>query len=228
MNFISLSIVPRSRAEFVVSHVAAERFMRPQSKLNQSLSNEVDTEDGADSAERPLRSQGVIIARKAGKAIRLIVFRQLLRWFVAITCLFTISLTTMYLIGRMEHIFMQENSLFISVLFTIVFGALILYSMWAAIAIIISFFIQYLTETCQVEIGCTWLRKMNEAIMHRAASFMFGIDTSDQMIGAISAVEANTKADLETELISRIDKMETLLELTLEKFEDTKADIYNS
>ena len=197
--------------------------MRPQDKLNQALSHEIDTEDGADSVERPLTSQGVIVARRAGSAIRLIVFRQLLRWFVAITCLFTISLATMYLIGRMEYNFTHQNSIFISVFFTIVFGALILHSMWAAIAIIISFFIQYITQTCQVEIGCTWLRKMNEAIMRRAASFMFGIDTSDQMVGGISAVEANTKVDHESELISRMDKMETLLERTLEKFEDTNS-----
>ena len=202
--------------------------MQPQDKFPQTTSNQTESEDGAGAVERSLQSRGVIAARRAGMAVRLVIFRQLLRWFVAITCLFTIALAAMYLLGRMEYIFTHESSLVISVLFAIIFGVLLLYNMWAAIAIIISFLTNQLPQTCQVENGCTWLRNMNEAIMLRGASFMFGIDTSDQLVGGIGTAKANTKVDHESELISRMDKMENLLERTLEKFEDTEEDISNS
>mmetsp|Transcript_44457 Transcript_44457/g.107573 ORF Transcript_44457/g.107573 Transcript_44457/m.107573 type:complete len:203 (-) Transcript_44457:2278-2886(-) len=202
--------------------------MRPQDKCPQTTSHQMESDDSAGAVERTLQSPGVIATRRAGKAIRLIIFRQMLRWFVAITCLFTITVAAMYLIGRMEYTFTHESSLFISVLFVIIFGVLLLYSIWAAIAIIISFLTKHIPQTCQVENRCTWLRNMNEAIMHRGASFMFGIDASDRMVGGISTTEAKTKADHDSELISRMEKMENMLERTLEKFEDNEADISNS
>lgn len=216
----------RSRAEFVVSHVAAERFMRPQEHCGQSSNHQNDSNGSAwvpGGSESTLNRRPTDITRRAGEAVRQLIFRLLLRWIVVIVFLFTITLSAAYTVDRIWYKAANEDSNFIFLLFMIVFALLLVYSIWATLMFILSMLIQGVPQAYKNGSGCTWLRKVNEAVIRHTASFMFGIDTSNPD-GNSSVLTKSGAGHNEEELLSRMDKMESLLEYALEKFDGKEAD----
>jgi hypothetical protein len=109
---------------------------------------------------------------------------------------------------------------FFAVVVVMLVGVIVLYSLWSALMFTVLLLIQKMSPQSSTKLKLQdFIKRMNEKIIVKgAASFMFGIDTSDMEGGKIIETVHTVQNG---EIIARMDKIETLLERTLEQIETT-------
>jgi hypothetical protein len=195
--------------------VAAERFLRPQEYIKHI--RELSEIDGSVAPER------ATIVSRTRETIRQVIFTWFLRWVVVLCFLFTVTLSAIYMVERIVYAAQVNDP---SIIFLVAIGLvalLLLYSIWAMVMFITSLFVKGCApDSYKTSKTMRFLNNLNDRIIKRTASIMFGIDASDFDGGSL--VQTDDGNGQNEELMNRMDKMESLLERALEMFEEKKAE----
>jgi hypothetical protein len=137
-----------------------------------------------------------------------------LQLLLVLLFLFTVVLSSIFMIERFVRRDVKIG--FFAVVVAVLVGLIVLYSLWSALMFTVLLLIQKLLPQSSTKRKLQdFIKRMNEKIIVKgAASFMFGIDTSDMEGGKIIETVHTVRNG---EIIARMDKIETLLERTLEQ-----------